>query len=751
MAVNKLIFADAEKARDSILDSQKQDIAKLYNSWADEIAERAKFYEHKQTASSVYQERQMRELEKQLRATSETISNEVYNSIKENMMTVSSEVVKDAAKWAAEIGVIPKDSPVNAMLTSVPDGVVRRLITGQIYEGGWNLSQRIWGNNEEVLANAYKMVAQGMAQNLPTYQIAKNLEQYVRPEAAKSWNKKIAMRNTKTGEIEYKRIYRASCDYNAQRLARTLVQHSYQQALVAANAKNPFVQEFIWYANGSRPCPLCQDRDGQHFKKDELPLDHPNGMCVMEPVVADDITDQISDWYHADEGTYPDIDEYAKQFGYEGKPFFNDTQEKYLGAYGYGKGNMPTFAEWANTVSNADKGKILAEMGTDWNDPYPYQQLNKYFYANLMHPGTEYVQVQATVFEKPITTAEQYLAKFGAGNSGGDKYQYWLKTLPEDTKAANMSSISQGAHTAFDETMYSAQAKDLALRYDRRRDADSEYRPILDKQWASMTEKEKYSVWEYTQNSNPMNRALSGYSEGWERRNFAGIGNVPLGNENEHYSFDTAAFSSKFSGEDGRHKSFESAVRDLTKAIDRSEFAGGKSAYLVRGSDTDGLAGLLEGKTMSFDQANDLIDQLMRSRAGGKEFKEASSALIGQTFTNNAFTSTGIAKDSGFDGTVRYNIFAPAGTKGIYAEPQSFYGSTVGAQEKIYDPSTSHYTSVGQEAEVILQRGTDFRITGVEKEAGELHISMEVVGQPDYFKTGYERTDNGGASEYKLK
>ena len=54
---NKLIFKDAEAARDAIMESQKKEIADLYESWADEIGERAKFYSHKSTASAPVSER----------------------------------------------------------------------------------------------------------------------------------------------------------------------------------------------------------------------------------------------------------------------------------------------------------------------------------------------------------------------------------------------------------------------------------------------------------------------------------------------------------------------------------------------------------------------------------------------------------------------------------------------------------------------------------------------------------------------
>lgn len=312
---NKLVFANAEKARDAIVESQKKEIASLYQKWADEIGERANYYAHKSTASSVVSERQMQELKNQLRQTSQQVSNEVYGKVKESMYMVADAVVKDNVEWLKQFGF--SEEGLNAALSSVPDQIVRRIVTGQIYEGGWNLSSRIWSNNEATLKKAYEIVAKGVAENRPIYDIAKELQGYVQPDAAKPWNPLIRMKNTKTGEYEWKRIYRGKVDYNAQRLARTLVQHSYQQSFIAVTEKNPFVLKYVWYANGSRPCPLCQDRDGQEFEKGDLPMDHPNGMCTMAPVIDDNMLDKLADWFNSPDGTYPDIDQFAGQFGYK--------------------------------------------------------------------------------------------------------------------------------------------------------------------------------------------------------------------------------------------------------------------------------------------------------------------------------------------------------------------------------------------------------------------------------------------------
>ena len=143
MAKN-LMFKNAEDVRDSIMESQKKEIASLYNDWADEIGERAKFYSTKTNASAAVQERYYKELEKQLKETSHQVSNEVYDNVKSNMYTISDAVVKDNVEWLTSFG-FSKEG-VNAAFSYVPDQVVRNIVTGNVYQSGWSLSSRICGN-----------------------------------------------------------------------------------------------------------------------------------------------------------------------------------------------------------------------------------------------------------------------------------------------------------------------------------------------------------------------------------------------------------------------------------------------------------------------------------------------------------------------------------------------------------------------------------------------------------------------------
>ena len=366
MAANPLIFKNSEKVRDSITESQKKEIANLYNDWANEIGKMAEYYGRKETSSAPVSERYYRELQKQLRTTSQEVSNEVYKKIRGNMYTVSDAVVADNVNWLKQFGF--SEDGLNAAFSYVPDSVVRSIVTGQVYESGWGLSERIWGNNEQTMKDLYRIVAGGVAQQMPIKDISKQLEQYVRPGAAKQWN---------LIDKDGRKIYPRQVDYNAQRLARTLVQHSYQQSFDAVNRKNPFVTDYIWNANGSRVCELCLSRDGQHFKKDELPLDHPNGMCTMEPNVDPNMEDKLVEWFNSEDGTFPEIDEFAKNFGYDASQWqkqnapvnYNDYQAAFLQPFGYSLNNMPKdFVEWMSTVDYnvvEQANQVANDMGLD--------------------------------------------------------------------------------------------------------------------------------------------------------------------------------------------------------------------------------------------------------------------------------------------------------------------------------------------------------------------------------------------------
>lgn len=508
-----LIFRDAEAAKAAIMASQQKEIAKLYEDWADEIGERAKYYSHKSTASAPVSERYYRELQKQLRQTSQEVSNEIYKKIKSNIYTVADAVVSDNVKWLESFGF--SSSGLNAAFSYVPHEIVQNLVTGQIYDSGWSLSSRIWGDNEQTLKDIYQVMAKGLAENKPIYEIAKDLESYVRPSARLPWNLRMA---------DGKKIYKKQVDYNAQRLARTLVQHGYQQSFIATTQKNPFITEYIWRSNGSRVCDLCKARDGVHYKKTELPMDHPNGMCTMEPVVVDNIVDQLADWFNSPDGTYSEIDAFAGNFGYQASKTgtvqdfiskygmsskspsawfnsltqiqkaeakvlkdqsgltwnewyekniyngdgsnlggkkkiqaFSDVQEKYLKPYGFTKDKMPyDFDDWSHKVSYEQASEILKSMGTSWSDPHPYQQLMKFYNQHLTDKN--FVMKTATTTKKVASTTKTVGAQFDSAAWRETMRKQNLRTMETwcDDWLATLTGTQKSAVVSYTGSAYEA-------------------------------------------------------------------------------------------------------------------------------------------------------------------------------------------------------------------------------------------------------------------------------------------------------
>lgn len=508
-----LIFKDAEAAKAAIMASQQKEIAKLYEDWANEIGERAKHYSHKSTASAPVSERYYRELQKQLRQTSQEVSNEIYKKIKSNIYTIADAVVSDNVKWLESFGF--SSAGLNAAFSYVPHEIVQNLVTGQIYDSGWSLSSRIWGDNEQTLKDIYQVMAKGLAENKPIYEIAKDLEAYVRPSAKLPWNLRMA---------DGKKIYKKQVDYNAQRLARTLVQHGYQQSFIATTQKNPFITEYIWRSNGSRVCELCKARDGQHYKKDELPLDHPNGMCTMEPVVVKNMVDQLADWFNSPDGTYPEIDAFAGNFGYQASKTgtvqdfiakygmsskspsswfnsltqiqkaeakalkdqsgltwnewyekniyngdgsnlggkkkiqaFSDVQEKYLKPYGFTKDKMPyDFDDWSHKVSYKQASEILKSMGTSWSDPHPYQQLMKFYNQHLTDKN--FVMKTAATTKKVASTTKTVGVQFDSAVWRETMRKQNLRTMETwcDDWLATLTGTQKSAVVSYTGSAYEA-------------------------------------------------------------------------------------------------------------------------------------------------------------------------------------------------------------------------------------------------------------------------------------------------------
>lgn len=294
-------FSEANEGKVELSKSAQRQIRELYKKASKEIRHRMETVPDNGNVSSsirkAYYEQHLKELDKVIEKLDKDVEDTVKNAARRSAklpVTATQDFL-----GSLNIGI----NGLSGAFSSVPEDVVNNLVTGKLYSGRWSLSESIWVGNKQVKKGLSEIIAQGLAENRSTYDIAKDLEKYVNPNAKKDWN--------------WSKVYpgvNKVVDYNAQRLARTMIQHAYQSSLTQTVADNPFIEKIRWNsANSHRVCDICKERDGKLYPKHALPLDHPNGMCFFTVEIEDSMTDisnRIADWANGkdDKG----MDKFAK-------------------------------------------------------------------------------------------------------------------------------------------------------------------------------------------------------------------------------------------------------------------------------------------------------------------------------------------------------------------------------------------------------------------------------------------------------
>lgn len=309
VAIGKFDLKNAELVRTSITTNEAKNIRRAYEQLYQEVTKKVA-----NIGNGALQKQNLLLLQRDLKTRIQTLNEQIKSGVVEDMRTTSQAVVEDTRTFLKQCGF--KDSEIHNAFQYVPDQIVRNVLTGNVYGDGWTLSNAIWKHTQHTQGILNNIIGKGVAQGKSAFEVAKDIEKYVNPGMRKQ-SRKIDFINPRTGRKDT--FYFGNVDYNAQRLARTLISHAYQQSFMNVNRNDPFVHDYVWHSAGihGRTCDVCMERDGKHFKKDELPIDHPNGMCTYEAYIPDSmssISDKIADWYEAPTGTYPDIDRYAMDF-----------------------------------------------------------------------------------------------------------------------------------------------------------------------------------------------------------------------------------------------------------------------------------------------------------------------------------------------------------------------------------------------------------------------------------------------------
>lgn len=325
-----------------------------------------------------------------------------------------------------------------------------------------------------------------------------------------------------------------------------------------------------------------------------------------------------------------------------------------------------------------------------WKDPVEVHDYNAK--AASIQAKRDYFNAQLAVETDPYKIAkfQQYLKDLDEFEKLGKEwsaYDAHAKKIQADIdKYTAMFTRPAPAGSMFGPDAYSQARKDAAMWAKSPREADKQlFGPLSDVWVNEATYAEKRALYEYSRSYRKFNQPPRGYD--YDTGVFVGVGNADL---------DT-------SWHNGNN------FNALTDLIDKSSY--GFDMWTQRG--------------IGYNGADRLFGIDMATLTNGSE-QELQSKLVGKTITEYAFMSTGDAKGKGFtQHPIIMNVYSPAGTKMIYLEPVSYYGSNYGPS---WDGKTRPRV-FGDEAEVLLQQGTQMRITKLERSGGKIYVDCEVVNQ----------------------
>lgn len=258
---------------------------------------------------------------------------------------------------------------------------------------------------------------------------------------------------------------------------------------------------------------------------------------------------------------------------------------------------------------------------------------------------------------------------------------------------ADLKKLEQGGIIDSVDDAFSQERKDAAIWAKTTKEADDVLRDTCGEVWRTSSPIQKNAIYDYTQSYHKFNEPLRGIEYGSEK--FLGVGNVDLDQIGVSY-------------QGWKPGQMRKEINAMTDIISKSTYK--EDFWLQRGCKFKGM---------------DKFFNVPMDRLQSATQAELEQLLLNTTPTEYGFCSCGVAKGKGFSGDIILNIYAPSGTQMMYVEPFSAFGNGGG---KNWD-GIAKQGSFGQESEIILQQGTKFRVTKVEKTPGMIYIDLEVIEQ----------------------
>lgn len=218
-------------------------------------------------------------------------SQQIYDELLKVVMKYNSKVATDLADVNKQMmqllmgdGYKQIKDQVDKLVDVVNADTVEQVIRGKLYEDRKGLDKRLWSCTNTSGEKIEDAVASCMAEGMSAADMAENLKEFAMG-GHHTWSRNKIREKLGSG---YARKYSSGLDYESLRLARTTITHQAQIETINTRKVNPYMGGVKWHSNheAGRTCDLCNSRDGHIFivDKEDIPLDHPNGACWLEPV-----------------------------------------------------------------------------------------------------------------------------------------------------------------------------------------------------------------------------------------------------------------------------------------------------------------------------------------------------------------------------------------------------------------------------------------------------------------------------------
>lgn len=263
-------------------------------------------------------------------------SQQIYDELLKVVMKYNSQAAKDLSDINKQMmqllmgdGYKQIKDQVDKLVDIVNADTVDQIVRGKLYEGGKGLDKTLWNATSKSGEKIEDAVASCMAEGMGAAEMAENLKQFAMG-GHHTWSRNKIREKLGSG---YARKYSGGLDYESLRLARTTITHQSQIETINTKKVNPYMGGVQWHSNheAGRTCDACNALDGRLFiiDKEDIPLDHPNGACWLEPVwmingkkaTPEDIAKDMRAWANGEKnsGAMNKIPEY-KGLGGTAKP-----------------------------------------------------------------------------------------------------------------------------------------------------------------------------------------------------------------------------------------------------------------------------------------------------------------------------------------------------------------------------------------------------------------------------------------------